>query len=638
MNRSLFPSGCVVRSNDLTYAQDQVALDTRVATDLTGIASGLLVTRNTADSGQFDISVGYGFTPTGERVALTSAVTAQTFGPPGTRALIALVYSELNTLPAPHETNNIPQYRRAIANSRVRVFTNAEWAALPATSTNLAVDSQDRALILAVGTRAASGDTSLTLSLARDRTDTKIVALRAQNSTFTLPGVNILAVSSNTINSDPFPSLGVTAYGFLRLVRAGSGATYTWSYGAPQDTGYGTGQTSTGQQTLTLASATTAYTLTIEVSNDLTYDVDGTYTEQFLVSNFYVPNTLPRLASSADAEHRALLGSVAPSATNPHGLALEDIAQPFDSIPGQLQRGATLRQNTAVASGNTPTDVWPTWVGLAPALASSIRYELLTELSGGNAEADAGIAATNIRIYRDQFNGICRTYNARWDNSAQLWYPDTAHATLGSMIVRERAREAGSDPIWQVQTHISTGVSWAESAWGTVLGNQVYVDGLGRVVGGGGVLGYLETDFVDLESNHTQTASWSGGSGPIANTKGNSGARVYANSTSWAHGTVEMDGAGSLDVTNITNFASASFPAATTVQITFVNAPPTGAIPKITIRGNGTDAVTAVPPGPISYRATLSGSILQISFISPTPAVIDLQAGGVAVAFYYEVN
>lgn len=304
-DRSLFPEGCTVSQNDLKNE-----VDSRIAEHLSrsldeasmGVVSGLVVSVGAVDNTRVDVTAGYGYAPNGELVELAPGQSslALASGVLGAVNYVVLVSSEVQSRPLPHESNGTSPFSRAVRASRLRTYTAAQFAALPLTSTNLAADAQDRALLLAVVT--ATGGALAPGSIELPTVHSTInYASAPQNVT----GVRITAVDSGT--AEGVGTLTWTLVGtFLSWQAPGE------AVGGNVNVGGG------GAFVLTSGGGSTLGIFVIAGSLPAANQSDS-----ITIANLYSED-VPRFTSE-DSLHRSLLGSGTPSPGNPHGLTIEDI-------------------------------------------------------------------------------------------------------------------------------------------------------------------------------------------------------------------------------------------------------------------------------------------------------------------------
>jgi hypothetical protein len=163
--RSNYPNEVEVRQRDLEFTETTKSRQIRqtridVFGDIGGRAEGLVVTVNGTTATLVDVSAGRGYTPNGELVELASAQTdiALSDYTDGVDNFVCLVYTEVETTPAPHETDGTTRNVRTEAVTSVGVFTQAELDALPATLVDNTQTARDRVVIIATVNADGAGN------------------------------------------------------------------------------------------------------------------------------------------------------------------------------------------------------------------------------------------------------------------------------------------------------------------------------------------------------------------------------------------------------------------------------------------------------------------------------------------------
>ncbi len=320
MDRSLFPQGVVVDQPDLERTEAtksfhilQRHLDNAIMGALT---IGDIVTANIGDATLIDIAAFTGYAPNGEFVESTVVITGQQLSD-YTNDIINLIvgmYTETNSDLKPHETDGTSKATSATRSIRIRVFTQAEFNALPATDSNLNNDAQDRALVVARVTAQGVG-----INLVPQNIEQVSIfgsALSAVNTTNNITGVSIIAIDRTTITG-----IGELAFDFVSPTEQ----NITWK--APGDGTPGPAQNISISGAFILTSSGDN-TLTIQVSAGATPGSD--VNDNITITNIYSQN-VPR-HTSEDLQHRSLIGSGTPTTTNPHGLTTEDLGISGDQV------------------------------------------------------------------------------------------------------------------------------------------------------------------------------------------------------------------------------------------------------------------------------------------------------------------
>src|SRR3989304_2126961 len=151
MDRSLFPDGTITDQPELGNTENTKIfhiLRHRIDNWERGIHSGLILTVNPVNLNRVDLTPGTGYAPTGEfvEVLVNQLNIALAHNTLGAINFVYLFYTEVQTNPAPHETNGTIPNTRAGRSFRLLVLTSTQFAALPLTDPTFANDAQDRAL------------------------------------------------------------------------------------------------------------------------------------------------------------------------------------------------------------------------------------------------------------------------------------------------------------------------------------------------------------------------------------------------------------------------------------------------------------------------------------------------------------
>jgi len=309
MDRSLYPEGVEVHQSDLKHTEDTRSfhiLQRHIDNTFPGVVAGLSVTPNTGNPALLDVEAGYGYTSDGELAELESGITAVSLANSsvGVENLVVLVYTESYDRPQPHETSGDSFPTEANRSVRLRVFTRAQYDALPESDDNFDNDARNRTLIAASVIAQGSG-----VSIPSSAIQLPPIfgsAINIANLTNNVTGVTISSAEAGTANGN-----GTLVFNF-------NDGTLTWT--APDDT--------TGNPVnvldggfFELESFPSNKTLTVFVSSAILPVSNQTDTIQ--VQNLYYEDA-PR-HSSNDIHHRSLVGSGVPTPNNPHGLTLSDL-------------------------------------------------------------------------------------------------------------------------------------------------------------------------------------------------------------------------------------------------------------------------------------------------------------------------
>lgn len=339
-SRPIYNDGLLIHDTDLSLeTSSRISEDNTRLIDLssnTGVASGLGINVNGTTATLIDIQTGHGYAPNGEYIEVDAVILgiALVDYTLSTANVVTLMYTETYSAPRAHETLGTAPNTIATRSFRVRVFTVAQYNALPATNTDLTQDAKDRALVIA-GVSANGAGVSLTTASLTRASDmiwhANPVDLQITTFPNTATGLELSAAVGNANSgaaSGPSaqPPLG---NGTLVLVSQGPGSTTsTLQWTAPGDAAGGTVTvTAPGLFTVTsgapsfsklfvfaspelFPAAVTTATVTVNLSQDIYFTNSGD----------------PQMESADDKQHRAVIGSVAASTFNPHGVRGSDIS------------------------------------------------------------------------------------------------------------------------------------------------------------------------------------------------------------------------------------------------------------------------------------------------------------------------
>jgi hypothetical protein len=306
-SRWVSPEGVEVHANDFQFhISAEISRHLRALLDesATGVVSGLVTTINGVNNQRVDLSAGVGYAPNGEFVSLSPGQSSIALASNilGVVNILVAVATETLSNPQPHEANSTSPFTRANSSVRIRMYTAAQFAALPATDANLANDSQDRSLILA---RITATGGALTAGSIQSPTAFNTINFGTQPVNIT--GVVITAVSSNTAEGT-----GTLAFTF-------AGLTLTWtppggSAGAAVPVGAGGAFVLSGGGPNPPTLGVTVISASLPVANQ---------SDAIIVTNLY-SQVVPRFTAE-DSLHRSLLGTGTPTTTNAHGLRVSDL-------------------------------------------------------------------------------------------------------------------------------------------------------------------------------------------------------------------------------------------------------------------------------------------------------------------------
>jgi hypothetical protein len=307
-DRPLFPGGVVVAAKDLAYEAGARAFHTlrrQLDGAATGVVSGLTVTVDTANSSRIAVSSGAGYAPNGAYANLALPQTNVALADPSAKNYVYVFYTETQDQPRGHEADGTSPNTRAVASARVRVYTKAQFDALPASSDDLSVDARDRGLLAAVVTGAGLNVALTASSIESPKSlRTPVVTI---NQPVVLTGVDIVGISQAT-------SLGQATLDFKVSTKA-------LRYIAPGETTYGDYVDVSSSGDFTIAS-NLGVTLKVAVQAPSLPATDMTLT--LTVSDLY-GQSVPAY-SGVDHLLRSKLGSGLPTATNPLGLSVDDLS------------------------------------------------------------------------------------------------------------------------------------------------------------------------------------------------------------------------------------------------------------------------------------------------------------------------
>lgn len=440
MDRTLYTDGQEVTQRQLRRTEDTRVfhiLDRFTSTSQLGVRFGLAVTANTLNSSLVDVSAGFGYAPNGELIELEERIQGIavdiTSG-----SVIGLVYTEIESDPAAHESDGTSSNTKVQRAVRLAVLTPFEYQSLAESDLDLAVDARDRLLILAVVTQDGNGN--LVIEDAPDFLDVIVTITQS-----IIPGIVITGIDPTTARTNPAPLPGTPEEAELAFTPTTGNLTYK----APHDTVAGAAQNVSGGGTFTLSSGN-GMTITVEAYPSLLPTSGPTITDDSLVVDYLYDKIADRV-SAKDEAHRNLLGGQTPSDSNPHGLRVSDIATLYELLPGVLELGGDLNEASVLAAATTPrlitrnSDLY---------LAGPAAFTLIWEMPG------AGVSAGpfTLRWYLDQYDTLVLTANAQWDSASSQWQRDTG--SNASM----RLDLAGAAMVLY-QTAATDPDNWPDSDW-----------------------------------------------------------------------------------------------------------------------------------------------------------------------------
>lgn len=331
---------------------------------------------------------------------------------------IVLVYRETTGTPRAHESDGQTYDTLASRSSEIKVMTETEYNALPASAdssdlknnletADLTTDAQDRILIIArVLGKGYTGSTP-NVYVSGDLTNGNIDQqnyFTPQKTAYISGTLNITGVNLKNLSTDtPVGTDGVLSYTV-------ASNEFTWE--APTETtpSAAVAVTMTNEIEEITLTANGGSTLTIEVVPDLLPSSDQTDT--VIVENFYANNG--PVFSAEDALHRSKKGSYLPTSIDPHGLGYGDLAQQIGVIPNTLLVGTSRLSSEAhslVPRLSTPAST-----------VGSVDRTLMWEMGGGSH---------HVRLYKRSNDNFEVTMNASWDGTQ--WVLDQSGQSASKM-------------------------------------------------------------------------------------------------------------------------------------------------------------------------------------------------------------
>lgn len=418
-DKSNFPSGVEAQSTDFDNLNTQSAghLKQRfIDANRTGVATGLVISRNGSDNTKFDVTSGRGYagnsgagTGNGEMLELATSVTKVSLADYTTSVsnVVCLVYTEAGARPRAHETNGTAPNTTTVRSARLKVFTTTQFAALPTTSTDMSVDALDRILVFGriVGQGFASPGVPNALAFNQmfGMSNSVTFQLSPYSTTGPTPptatGVEFRGPSMTT--GGALPSVGT---GQIRLVTSTNPPTLEWK--SPQGgDAFGSTVNITVASSYSLVS-NLGETMFVYASPEL-FPGSGTYTDNVDISQSLYTATAANTEvdlSAVDRIHRRQSGTVSRTSTNTHGTRGSDISPIL-----RVQQGIVL-------GDGVPDD---TAHSQMPRLATPVITTATRILLGAFPLA----SGVYMRYYLSR-SDVAReeTVNARWNGSA--WTKD----------------------------------------------------------------------------------------------------------------------------------------------------------------------------------------------------------------------
>lgn len=324
MQRSIYPGSVLIDSVALRRTETTKATEIlRGRTDWTsrGIESGGEITINAVDNTKIDVAQLSGYAPNGEFIATTSdyySISLDDYTL-NTENYVIAFYSENDTYSQPHETDGHSYPTFAQAAYRIRVYSAANFAALPTTDANLGNDAQDRALLIAV-VIANGPAVPITLSNITQSNAYDSILYATPLVLTTITGVTILNVSPGTATGTGTMEYYIDGVGNSYL-RWNSSASI-WAAVLPPGGGW---VLFNSDIIYSLPDPSGEYVRIQVVASELpTAPVTVLVQETITITNLYYQE-IPRLTAE-DFLHRSMLGTGTPTPTNPHGLSSNDIS------------------------------------------------------------------------------------------------------------------------------------------------------------------------------------------------------------------------------------------------------------------------------------------------------------------------
>lgn len=432
-DRSTFPDGVPVHDVDLQNESTQVSTQLRrrlMDHAQSGLVSGGVISLNGTTPSRIDVTSLVAYAPGGEMIEIGAQTSlAMADYTLGAVNYVVAVYTESQGTPQAHQTDGTTRNTRATRSGRLVVMSQAQYSAMPATSTDLSVNAVDRAapigIVLANGFTGATPNSLIAGDIIQDTAWSSFVYPNYPSPT-TLTGINIASIDQATVAGTG--SLAFTA----------AGTTVTWA--APGGTAGAAVNIGAGGQ-FTLTSGTIARTITINVIAELLPLVNATVS--IVVNIGYTPSFGPRF-SLRDMAHRSTVGSVAPTYTNPHGQVPADWGAQAVDIPMQVRFGDNYLGSDLHAS--------------YPRVTARMRSGVRTLYDQYQVNRTNNIWA---RMYAAPIaNGEqWFTVNARWNQASSQWVPDYSSANSYAYVI--------GDGRAQMLYAATAGAAFANSAWVT---------------------------------------------------------------------------------------------------------------------------------------------------------------------------
>tara|TARA_R110002110_G_scaffold16569_34_gene71730 strand:- start:826 stop:3051 length:2226 start_codon:yes stop_codon:yes gene_type:complete len=444
MDRSKFPQGVEVQQDQLENVEAQVAfqiltrfVDSIRAGRLSG--SNLLVVPSASAPGKVDVGAGNAYAANGElvEVGATSLAVEMADSTVGVVNLICAFYTEVDTNPQAHETDGTVKYTRVKRAAYVKCLTQAQYDALPASSTDVTVETAANCVILAsVIPSQVYPLPILTTDITQQSDYLTAMTVDAVTSPLTVTGVQITALDQGT----------PTTVSGCHLKYDQGANELSWS----TDGGvlFGVGVTpASGLLVLQNNGGTLSVTVDVEVS----LLPVTTQTDIFTASDLYVD--IGPLFSMRDDLLRSKKGSALQTDQNPHGVGLEDLAAAIYRLPQTLVLGENLLSNETEATVARIVSKQYTGAGLGVT-----QRTLLWDIP-----EDAASNTVAIRLYVGKGNEFILTFNAQWDNPTGLWTGNSAISTDATMCSLRLGSSAGANQTLRIYQQSNTAATWDDT-------------------------------------------------------------------------------------------------------------------------------------------------------------------------------
>jgi hypothetical protein len=279
---------------------------------------------NALDLTKIDIALLSGFAPNGEYLETDSAyfsIALQDYTLNTVNVIVA-VYTESATYKQPTESSGITLPTCAEMAWRIRVYSEVNFALLPATDPNILNDAIDRCII--IGKVSANG-IGIPITTSNIFSPTSFDALLYSDPMVftTIPGVTVLSISSDTL-----PGIGLLqhycAAGPLHFLRWGPYGMAPHPVAPPNVPPGFAWVPITADGSYSLPGSTGTF-MTVQVILSMLPTVVGVVTNETpTIYNLYYQE-IPRLTAE-DNLHRSMIGTGIITPNNPHGNSISDLS------------------------------------------------------------------------------------------------------------------------------------------------------------------------------------------------------------------------------------------------------------------------------------------------------------------------